>query len=102
MSTLRYDDFFIFEIYPQSETPLLTQIARFDWLDEANLLHLLPDTLICCQVPPYQLENRIVFGVVDYRTNNSTFFSADVDMTKIRVSGELENEVEVSLFFLSC
>ena len=79
---------------------MLTQIAHFDWsVDEEKPVHLLPDTLICCVFPEDE-EDGIVFRVVDYRTNYSTFFSADVDLTKIRVRGSGEIDVEVSLFFL--
>jgi len=73
----------IFEIYPQSKIPLLTQIARLDWFpSEEYPVHLLPDTLICIafhENNPFH-ENRVVFRVVDYRTNYSTCFLADVDV----------------------
>ena len=70
------DHLSIFEIYPQSEIPLLTQIAHLDWSSsQEDLAHLLPDTVICRVFH----EDRIVFRVVDYRTNYSTCFSADVN-----------------------
>ena len=83
------DDYYsIFEIYPQSEMPLLTQIARLNWfLDEPA--HLLPDTLICRTL---HHEDMIVFRIVDYRTNHSTCFSVDVVWEKIGL-------LKVFLFF---
>jgi len=62
----------IFEIYPQSEIPLLTQIAHFS--SKKYPVHLLPDTIICRVIR----GNRMVFRVVDYRTNYSICFTADV------------------------
>ena len=46
-SFFRYKDCSVYEIYPQSETPHLTQIAHLD-LDHSEypLTHLLPDTVI--------------------------------------------------------
>ena len=85
----RDDHFSIFEIYPQSEIPLLTQIAYLDWMSSENEpVHLLPDTLICRVFH----EDKIVFRVVDYRTNYSTCFSAHVKAINI------EDDVEVFLF----
>ena len=67
----------IFEIYPQSEIPLLTPIAHFDLLHPREIpAHLLPDTLICRIIH----NDRIDFKVVDYRTNYSTRFSAEVNV----------------------
>ena len=74
-----FGDFSIFEIYPQDKIPLLTQIARLDRYPSEYPEHLLPDTLICRVVH----QERIVFRVVDYRTNYSTCFSADVDVEEI-------------------
>ena len=55
--------------------PLLTQIADLAWFPaEGPPVHLLPDTLIFRLIH----EDGIVFEVVDYRTNYSTGFSADV------------------------
>ena len=69
--------------------PLLTQIADFGWfaVDEQPS-HLLPDILIRRAFH----EDRIVFGVVDYRTNHSTCFSASVGVINVK------DEVEVFLF----
>ena len=69
----------IFEIYPQSELPLLTQIAQQDWFPSEDLAYLLPNAVICGAF----YEDRIVFRVVDYRTNYTTSFSADVDIKRI-------------------
>jgi hypothetical protein len=72
----------IFEIYPQSETLQLTEIAHIDWLSyEEVIAHLLPDTLIC----HIFREDMIVFRVVDYRTNYSTCFSVDVNVKNIHL-----------------
>ena len=83
MSNINYFLFFfssehlsIFEIYPQSEIPVLTQIAHLHWNPSEEVpADLLPETVIC----RVQHDDRIVFRVVDYRTNYSTFFSVDVD-----------------------
>ena len=84
-----FDSLSIFEIYPQSETPLLTQIAHLDWLfSKAEPAHLLPDTLICRLF----YGDRIVFRVVNYRTNHSTSFSADV------VSDVINGKLDVEVF----
>ena len=78
-------------MYPQSEIPLLTQIAHIDWFpSEGEVVHLLPDTLIFHVFH----GDKIVFRVVDYRTNYSTCFSADVDVKKI-------DFVQVFFFFFS-
>ena len=55
--------------------PLLTQIARIAWFEDEPA-HLLPDTLICRDFH----TDRIGFRVMNYRTNYSTCFSADVDV----------------------
>ena len=66
----------IFEIYPQSEIPLLTRIAHLDLLHPREVAaHLLPDTLVCRAIH----NDRIIFRVVDYRRNCSTRFSANVN-----------------------
>ena len=61
---------------------MLTQIAhhdleRFSFEESPPLL--LPNTLI--RSVPY--DDRIVFRIVDYRTNYSTCFSADIDVKRI-------------------
>jgi hypothetical protein len=88
------DHLSIFEIYPQSEIPLLTQIAHLDWPDSEEAVHLLPDSVICHVF----YENRIVFRVVDFRTNYSTSFSADVDVKMI--GSNLNYNVEVFFILL--
>ena len=83
----KYEDTIsIFEIYPQSETPLLTQIAHVDWFTEEDPAHLLPDTLIFRVFH----EDRIVFRVVDYRTKYSTRFSVDVSVKMIGFKPNVE------------
>ena len=61
-------------MYPQSKIPLLTQITHIDWFPfEEEAAHLSPDTLI---FRVFHLPvDKIVFRVVDYRTNCSTCFS---------------------------
>ena len=89
------DHFYIFEIYPQREIPLLTQIAHPKWFPyKEHPVHLLPDTLISRVFH----KDRIVFRVVDYRTNRSTCFSADVNVKTI----DDKHDVEVYLFFPRC
>ena len=53
---------------------MLTKIAHVDWFPSENPTHLLPDTLIGVVFN----TDRIVFRVVNYRTNYSICFSADV------------------------
>ena len=78
---------------------MLTQIAHLDCFSpKEHPAHLLPDTLICRVF----FEDRIVFRVVDYRTNYSTCFSADVNVENIDSEGGVEvffvlQGVEVSL-----
>ena len=73
----------IFEIYPQSEIPLLTEIGHIVLFSEARekVAHVLPDTVIF----RHDVDDRIVFRIVDYRTNYSTSFSTDSedDINKI-------------------
>ena len=65
----------IYEIYPQSETPHITQIAHLDDLDPSvNLpVYLLPGTVIWCDID--RDEHQTVFRVWDYRLNHSISFS---------------------------
>ena len=67
----------IYEIYPESETPNLTQIAHLD-LDPSKSpgVCLLPGTVIWHDL----YRDRIVFRVWDYRLNHSISFSVDVDV----------------------
>ena len=70
---------FIYEIYPQSELPLLTQIAHLEWtIGKENPAHLLSDKLIFRDF----LDDRIVFRFWDYRANYSTCFSVSADLEK--------------------
>ena len=67
----------IYEIYPQSESPLLIQIAHLDWdICKDNPAHLLSDTLIFRDF----LDDMIVFRIWDYRANYSTCFSVSADL----------------------
>jgi hypothetical protein len=72
-----------YEIYPQSETPQITQIAHLDLdpsMDLPLAVHLLPDTLIWFGVNEEVNEemNQIIFRVWDYRLNHSISFAVDV------------------------
>jgi hypothetical protein len=69
----------LYEIYPQSETPLLTQIAHLDCNDIDAPVHLLTETLICRDFH----DDRMVFRVWDYRANYSICFAADIDINKV-------------------
>jgi len=85
-SFFRCENCFVHEIYPQSETPHLTQIAHLDFDPTKNLgLHLLPGTVIWFGY----YEDRIVFWVWDYRLNHSTSFSVDVDVNKFETDFEV-------------
>jgi hypothetical protein len=75
----RYFDCFVHEIYPDSETPHLTQVAHLDlYPSDEFRAHLLPGTVILYDI----FEDRIVFIVWDYRLNHSISFSVDVDVKK--------------------
>jgi len=79
LTTYSTDHLSIFEIYPLNESPVLTRIAHLHWISsEENPAHLLPDTLIC----RVHHDDGIVIKIVDYRTNYSTCFSADIDVEK--------------------
>ena len=85
-----FDHLSIFEIYPESEIPLLTEIAKLDWFSsEEDPIHLLPDILI---FRVFHVD-RIVFRVVNYRTSYSTWFSADVDV-------KINSKYDVEVFFV--
>ena len=74
---IRYEKCFIYEIYPQSETPHLTQIAQlnFDPFEDYPAL-LLPGTVIWYNV----YDDRMVFRVWDYRLDHSICFSVESDL----------------------
>ena len=80
----------IFEIYPKSERSLLTEIAHIDWdASGEQPAHLLPETVVCRVIH----DDRIVFRIVNYRTNYSTCFSADVEAK--RAEHMYKHDVEV-------
>ena len=61
---------YVYELYPQSETPRLTQIAHLDF-DYPMKAYLLPGTVIWL----YFVIDRIILRVWDYRLNHSISFS---------------------------
>ena len=66
----------VYEIYPQSEIPHLTQVAHLDFNPtKVPSARLLPDTVIWYG----SYEYRVVFRVWDYRMNYSISFSVDVE-----------------------
>ena len=71
-------DFSVYEIYPQSETPHLTKIARLVLenciLSDYGDLYVLPETVIWY----WFYDDKIVFWVWDYRLNHSISFTIDV------------------------
>ena len=77
---------FVYEIYPQSETPHLTQIAHHDFdpsMDPQLEACLLPDSVIWYE---FHIDRDwIVFRVWNYRLNHSTCFSVDVDFDNFEV-----------------
>jgi hypothetical protein len=78
MVTLLYSilHFSVYEIYPQSETPQLTQVAHLNVCGPAiSEPHLLPNKVVWHTY----YQDRIVFTVWDYRLNHSTTFSADIN-----------------------
>ena len=76
-------------MYPQSEIPLITQIARFVTDLGLHLAYFSPDTLVFRG----SIENGIGFRVVDYRTNYSTHFSATLcyDEFKFNLKPDFKN-----------
>ena len=68
--------FTIYEFYPESETPTLTQVAHLD-LNRSKIsgVCLLPGTVIWNII----YSDGIVFRVWDYRLNHSISFSVDVE-----------------------
>ena len=76
----------VFEIYPQSEIPRITQVACLDYFPSEDLAYLLPNAVLCGVF----YEDRIVFRVVDFRTKYSASFSADVDVKRIGSKSDFE------------
>ena len=69
----------LYEIYPQSETPLLTQIAHLDC--NKIPVQLLTDSLIFWDFR----DDTAIFRVWDYRANYSTCFAADINLRKFNL-----------------
>jgi hypothetical protein len=88
----RYVNCSVYEIYSQSETPHLTQIAHLDFDPSKNpRAHLLPGTVVW----NYFYDDRIVFRVWDYRLNHSITFFVDVDVD--RFNSNLEVYLSIAL-----
>ena len=88
----------VYEIYPQSETPHLTQIAHLDLdLDptdsEDTYQLLIPGTVFWF----IYYEVMILFWVWDYRLNHSIRFSLDVDLRKFKGIVEVNFILSVGL-----
>ena len=86
----RYETCSIYEIYPQSETSQLTEIAQLDYdIDEDSpsilIGQLSPTTVIWYSF----YEDRIVFRVWDYRQNHSVNFSVDIQIDKYEFDFEV-------------
>jgi hypothetical protein len=84
----RYANCSVYEIYPESEMPHLTQVAHLqNDFDPSNRIstHLLPGTVIWFSF----YRDRIVFRVWDYRLNHSISFSVDVDVEKYEFDFEV-------------
>ena len=77
MVNLSFRNDTIYEIYPESETPQLTQVAHLDRIDLDLNPHfkLLPGIVIWYR----SYNDRVLFTVWDYRLNYSISFSVDVD-----------------------
>ena len=74
----RFKNCIVYEIYPRSEAPHLTQIAR---LDDSHLYDNPPAYLLPGIVIWYRFyEDKVVFRVWDYRLNHSKSFSVDVEV----------------------
>ncbi|KAF8805098.1 hypothetical protein BYT27DRAFT_7193348 [Phlegmacium glaucopus] len=72
-----------YEIYPQSETPQLTQIAYLDFAQSRpRYRYIFSDNIIWYAVLP----NEIIFRVWDYRLNASVSFTVEVDVAKVDYS----------------
>ena len=87
-SFFSHQNCYVYEIYPQSKTPHLTQIAYLDFNDRSKYspAYLLPGTVVWYSF----YENRIVFRVWDYRLNHSISFSVDVTVDVDGIESDLE------------
>ena len=92
----RYQYSYVYEIYPQSETPHLTKIAHLDVgpaRGEDVPVHLLPGTVIW-----FDFHNdKVVCRVWDYRLNHSISFSVDVDVDKLGFHIEVDSILSKAL-----
>jgi hypothetical protein len=72
----------VYEIYPQTETPRLTLIARLDFGPDWHFpAHLLPGTVIWFGAYHFAAYgDKTFFMVWDYRLNHSISFFVDVDI----------------------
>ena len=79
----RFENCFVYEIYPQSEKPHLTKVAHLEYdQNDSPSAYLLPGTVIF-----YELyRDRIAFWVWDYRLNHSISFSVVVVVDELEVN----------------
>ena len=86
----------VYEIYPRSETPRLTQIARVNF--DHPPAHLLSDTVVWHSFS----DDTIVFSVWDYRLNHSISFSVYVDVEEFEENVKVYFNLSKALkFFLT-
>jgi len=87
----RYEDYYVYEIYPQSETPQLIQIAHlnFDFDFDSSIdwagTYLLHDKVIWYAF----YQDRVVFRVCDFRVSHSISFSSAIDINRLAHSVEV-------------
>ncbi|KAF8804232.1 hypothetical protein BYT27DRAFT_7170356 [Phlegmacium glaucopus] len=79
-----YDNCSCYEIYPQSKTPQLTQIAYLDFShfpdNCPDQSYILSDYIIWYNFVPYGHGPGIILRVWDYRLNTSVSFIGEVDL----------------------
>jgi hypothetical protein len=79
-----YENCSCYEIYPQSKTPQLTQIAYLDFSHFPNNCrdqsYILSDYIIWYNFVPYRRGPGIILRVWDYQLNASASFIGEVDL----------------------
>lgn len=79
----RDEDCYVYEIFPQSKTPQLTQIANrsFSTRSKRRQAYSLPNKVIS-----YAFYGKsLMFTVWDYRLSHSVCFMADIDLNFRRI-----------------